>query len=313
MPAADNRGTGDGQDKPLSDVRQRASASGWAQQAVLGAGTQNVYLGERGRQRELAVSIAAPAGQRDESLPVRGRDVLLAELAGPGPWVRVLHGLGGCGKTRLALEAAFRAQQCGLVVWWISAAEAGVLAAGMRALGRRLGVSDADLEHGDAADVMWQRLEGRQDPWLLVFDNADDPQVLAGAGTCVAEGRGWLRPDTGQAGMVLVTSRDGTPASWGPWSRRHRLEMLPADPAAGVLADHAGHHPGLGSEQDARLLASRLGGLPLALKIAGSYLAEAAAIPAAFAGTGVIRTYREYRDAIQAGELGRCSRRRAVS
>ena len=289
----------------MSDVRQKVSASGSAQQAVLGSGTQNVYLGERERQREPAVSIAAPVGQRDDSLPLRGRDGLLAELAGPGPWVRVLHGLGGCGKTRLALEAAFQAQQSGLEVWWISAAEAGVLAAGMRALGRRLGVSDAELGHGDAADVIWRRLAGKQDPWLLVLDNADDPQVLAGAGSCVAEGRGWLRPVTGQAGMVLVTSRDGSPASWGSWPRRHRLEMLPADPAAGVLADHAGHHPGLGSEQDARLLAVRLGGLPLALKIAGSYLAEAAAIPAAFADTGVIRTYRQYQDAIQAGELGK--------
>jgi len=79
--------------------------------------------------------------------------------------------------------------------------------------------------------------------------------------------------------------------------------MLPADPAAAVLADYAGHHPGLGGVEDARLLASRLGGLPLALKIAGSYLAGAAAIPAAFADTGVIRTYRQYRDALQGGDL----------
>ena len=145
-------------------MRQDASASGSAQQAVLGSGTQNVYLGGRERQREPAVSIAAPVGQRDESLPLRGRDELLAELAGAGPRVRVLHGLGGCGKTRLALEAAFQAQQRGTEVWWVSAAEPGVLAAGMRALGRRLGVTDAELEHGDAADVIWQRLAGQAGP-----------------------------------------------------------------------------------------------------------------------------------------------------
>ena len=275
-----------------------------AQQAVLGSGTQNVYLAGRERAPEPAVSIAAPVGQRDENLPLRGRDGLLAELASPGQArVRVLHGLGGCGKTRLALEAAFEALQRGVEVWWVSAAEPGPPAAGMRALGRRLGITDARLEHGDAADVIWQRLAGRREPWLLVIDNADDPQVLAGAGTCVAEGRGWLRPVAGRAGMVLVTSRDGSPASWGSWSRRYRLEMLPADPAAAMLADHAGHHPGLGSDQDARLLAARLGGLPLALKIAGSFLAEAAAIPAAFADAGVIRTYWQYLDAIQGGDL----------
>lgn len=268
-PPSGDRGPG-GEGTPLPEVRQTASAYDLAQQAVLGWGTQYVNLTGRDRPVEPVVSIAPPVGQRDESLPLRGRDGLLAELAAPGGGrVRVLHGLGGCGKTRLAVEAAFGAQQRCAEVWWVSAAGLDGLAAGMRAVGRRLGVTDVELEHGDAADVIWQRLAGRPGPWLLVIDNADDPQILAGAGTCVAEGRGWLRPVAGDAGMVLVTSRDGTQASWGPWCRRHRLEMLPADPAAAVLADYAGHHPGLGGEQDARLLAARLGGLPLALKFAG--------------------------------------------
>ena len=47
----------------------------------------------------------------------------------------------------------------------------------------------------------------------------------------------------------------------------------------------------------------RLGGLPLALKIAGAYLAEAAAIPPVFAEAGQIRTYRQYRHAIQRGDF----------
>ncbi len=216
----------------------------------------------------------------------------------------MLHGLGGCGKTRLALEAAFEAQQRGTEVWWVSAAEQGGLIAGMRALGRRLGVTDSELEHGDAADVIWRHLAERRDRWLLVVDSADDPQLLAGAGTCVAEGRGWLRLVSGEAGMVLVTSRDGSRGSWGSWCRRHRLGMLPADHAAVVLTDHAGHHPGLGSEDDAQTLASRLGGLPLALKIAGSYLAESAAIPAAFSDADLISTYRQYLDAIDADGIG---------
>ena len=190
-------------------------------------------------------------------------------------------------------------------MWWVSATEPGVLAAGMQALGRRLGVTDAALEHGDVADVIWLRLAARQDPWLLVVDNADDPQLLAGAGTDVAEGRGWLRPVPGRLGGFWSPAGTGARRAGDRGRGGTGWRPLTTDYAAAMLADHAGHHPGLGSEEDARRLAARLGGLPLALKIAGSYLAEAAAIPAAFAGPGVIRTYQEYQDAIQIGDLGR--------
>lgn len=61
-----------------------------------------------------------------------------------------------------------------------------------------------------------------------------------------------------------------------------------------MLADHVGHHLGVGSNEDARMLAIRLGGLPLALKIAGSYLAKSAAIPPAFADANLIHTYGQY-------------------
>jgi tetratricopeptide (TPR) repeat protein len=280
--------------------RQEASASDNAQQAALGSGVQNVYFGDRGHRAEPPVSITPPFGQRAAYLPIRGRDEILAEFASPGDGSRVyvVHGLGGCGKTRLALEIAYQAGQRDAEVWWVSAAEASGLVAGMRALGRRLGVSEAELDRGDAADVIWQHLARRAGPWLLVFDNADDPQVLAGAGTCVADGLGWLRPVSAEAGMVLVTSRDGTETSWGDWCHRYRLSILPADEAALMLADHAKHRPGLGTDDEARRLAVRLGGLPLALKIAGAYLAESAAVPAAFADPGLIRTYLQYCEAL---------------
>jgi len=272
-----------------------------AQQASQVSGVQNVYFGDRGRAEEAAVSIVPPFGQRDENMPLRGREELLAELAVGQSRVQVLHGLGGCGKTSVALEVAYRAEQRGAEAWWVPATDASSLVTAMRALGRRLGVSDDGLDHGDAADVIWRLLAAKREPWLLVIDNADDPQILAGPDTRLAAGRGWLRPVTSAAGLVLVTSRDGDPASWGSWCSRHRLGALAPDRAAEVLADYAGHLPGLGTEEEARALAERLGGLPLALKIAGSYLAESAAIP--FADTGLIRTYRQYLDALAGGHL----------
>ena len=115
---------------------------------------------------------------------MRGRDRLLAVLtdATAGLRVRVVHGLGGCGKTRLVLEAARQAEQRGSEVWWVSAVDGSRLAAGMHVVARRVGIPGDELRHGEAADLVWQRLAGRQREWLLVIDNADDSQVLGGPG-----------------------------------------------------------------------------------------------------------------------------------
>jgi len=216
----------------------------------------------------------------------------------------VIHGLGGSGKTTLALEAAFAAQQRGVETWWVRATDVGSLVAGMRAVGRRVGAAQEDLERGDGADVLWQRLAVREQPWLLVIDGADDPRMLSEAGDTVADGRGWLRPVTGRVGLVLVTSRDGGGTSWGAWCRRVRLGMLPITEAAAVLSDHAGRSSRLGGTDEARMLAMRLGGFPLALKLAGSYLARSTDIPASFTDAGTITTYQGYRDAMNAGLAG---------
>jgi len=285
------------------DLEQNLTASGAAQAPVQGYGIQHNYFGNRAADAEAAVSIAPPFGQREENLPLRGRDVLLAGLTATSARVQVLHGMGGCGKTRVALEVAYQAGRRGAEVWWVSGADTTSLVTGMRAVGRRLGVTDAELDHGDAADEIWRRLSAWRHPWLLVIDGADDAQVLAGAGAHLADGRGWLRPLPPSPGTILVTTRDGSAASWGAWCCRRRLGVLPAEDAARVLADHAGHLACLGSADEAWSLAARLGGLPLALKIAGSYLAESVATPQAFAGAGLIRTYRQYQIAIEAGDL----------
>jgi tetratricopeptide (TPR) repeat protein len=264
------------------------------------------YFGGLPFDAEAPVSIAPPVGQRDERFPLRGRDSLLSELrkSDASPGVRVIHGMGGSGKTSLALEAAHLASQRGVEVWWVSAAEKLRFLAGMRALGRRLGMADDELRHGEAADLLWRRLSGRRQEWLLVIDNADDLQVLAGPGSHTADGTGWLRPVAPQFGLVLVTSRDGHAESWGSWCRLHSVGMLTVGEATQVLADRTGaHHEGLGGNTGAESLALRLGRLPLALRIAGSFLAELAEIPPAFAGPAPVRSYLQYQDVLEQGNL----------
>src|SRR6266545_2962035 len=214
-------------------------------------------------------TLAVPIGLLPDK--VRGREKLLRSLA-RRRGLAVLAGMGGLGKSTVAAELARRVRDRS--VWWVSATDPSSVTGGVVTIARGLGANRADLEAlvkgaGDAPDRLWALLERAPEPWLLVFDNADQPDVLAVRGTSVTAGTGWLRnPDRG---LVLVTSRDTDCASWGRHARVHQLSRLSDADAARVLLDLA---PQAGSAADAESLGRRLGGLPLALRLAGRAVDE---------------------------------------
>ncbi|MFT7835473.1 NB-ARC domain-containing protein [Saccharothrix sp. BKS2] len=223
-------------------------------------------------------SIRPPTG--DLPPRVRGRDPLLSALGDlrseAEPHVRVLHGLGGCGKTTIALELARTAGRNGHQVFWVSAHQHERLITGMRVIARELGVPENEVEdawsgHGSAPDLLWHHLDQARRRWLLVIDNADKPDFLAVADGSPGDGTGWVRASP--AGTTVITTRVGNPQVWGNQAELYPVDVLAVDDAADVLIDIAGH---AGDHEDARALADRLGGLPLALVSAGRYLARTA-------------------------------------
>ncbi|MER5880665.1 tetratricopeptide repeat protein [Streptomyces sp. NPDC001910] len=238
---------------------------------------------------------------RDPQHPVRGREAVLQRLEADlarsgGERISVLCGMGGCGKTALAVEVAASRLRGGWRVWWVDGQRGTSLEAGMRAVARQAGASEEELRNADTTDVVWAYLERLRDRWLLVVDNADDAALLDGPGRLSA-GTGWVRPlALGRGnGAVLVTSRDSTAAVWGPASRLYPVHPLTGDhldDAAHILQDHA--HSSAGTHGEARELARRLGGLPLTLRLAGTYLASVHQTPGAFRPCGTPSTYVDY-------------------
>ncbi|MER5265237.1 tetratricopeptide repeat protein [Actinosynnema sp. NPDC002837] len=189
------------------------------------------------------------------------------------PRVWALCGLGGTGKTTIALEVAHRLDHDHRHTWWVSASDATGLSAALRAVATDAGAAPVDFDHLHPADVLWRKLDVLPDPWLLVLDNLDDLDAASAAGRALADGTGWLRAPRTPLGTVLVTSRETRRERWGSWVTFHEVDPLPLPDAARVLLDLA---PDAGDVREAELLAADLGGLPLALDLAGSYLATTA-------------------------------------
>jgi hypothetical protein len=203
----------------------------------------------------------APVQPRDRSFT--DRDVILKQLRADfndGAEKQVLTGLGGVGKSQLAVEYAHRYKSAYNFVWWIDAGERSVIAAQFVALGHELGCHPSDLGNTDGARaaVLDKILDLQR--WLLIFDNAENPDRIVK----------WL-PSGG--GHVLITSRSSV---WNEIADRIEVDVLPRPESVALLRKWT-RVPGDG---DADLLAGELGDLPLALAQAGKFMAKTGGMPA---------------------------------
>ena len=245
--------------------RRRVQESG----LVTGSFTSPAGLGQLVERslRELAARPPTPGQpepvRRVWNIPARnpgftGRGGLLAAIrerlaAGDRAVVQALAGMGGVGKTQLAIEYAHRFADSYDLAWWVNAEQGRLIGDQFAALGIALGCVQAEAGTEVVRAAVLGDL-GQRNRWLLVLDNAEHP----------ADVRPWL---PGGSGHVLITSREHR---WAEIAALVEVDVLARAESVAILQDRVA---GLG-EADAGRLAAELGDLPLAIAQAAGFMAE---------------------------------------
>jgi Tetratricopeptide repeat len=189
-----------------------------------------------------------------------GREDLLTDLDArladgdgqPGPRVVALVGLGGTGKTSVAVEYAHRHVAEVGVCWQFAAEDPTVLRAQFAELAAQLGAREL-VDVRDPVASVHAVLARAGTGWLVVFDNVTSPASVQR-----------FVPPAGR-GRVLITTQN---QHWPPPVAALDVPVLDVEVAAGFLVNRTGDP----DRAAARELAVALGGLPLALEQAAAYM-----------------------------------------
>ncbi|MFZ4273895.1 tetratricopeptide repeat protein [Streptomyces arboris] len=200
-------------------------------------------------------------GRGDEL--ARLRDSLRPE---GGATAVVIHGLGGVGKTALALEYAYRYREDHNPILRLPADSPVGMTAALAAFADDLNhlLEPSGLSPDQRATWAKNWLQGHGG-WLLILDNAEQPaDVDALLGSLVG-------------GRILITTRQAT--GWHARCATLPLDELPEDAAVEFLERLVA---GGGERARFRELAGELGCLPLALEQAAAYLNQTRTDPSGY-------------------------------
>jgi len=201
-------------------------------QGLSDAGLDSLELGITGKKPSRKTTSAGPIPPRLHNLPfstlgdlLKGRDEELRKLQDGATTAitqaETIYGLGGIGKTRLAVEYAWRSGNLYDYAFFVVAESPEALNSGLANLARPdlLNLPEykaAAQEESVAAVLRWLR---EHDRWLLILDNVDTKE---------AEQAVMKMVPSFSAGRVLITSRI---KDWPATIRRQQIETLSLDEA----------------------------------------------------------------------------------
>ncbi|KIW22744.1 uncharacterized protein PV07_11010 [Cladophialophora immunda] len=191
-----------------------------------------------------------------------------------------ITGLGGVGKSRMALEMAYRTkkQRPSCSVFWIQATDSSSFERDCRQIGQELNIAQINDSKEDAKLLLKQHFNSeRTNEWLLIIDNADDVDLWTSR--TVSDGRSTTPlmnyVPRSSSGAILLTTRNHQVAVRIAQKNIVPLQELNENDALTMMKDQL-IHPEILDENPSTtsLLLEHLAFLPLAIVQVAAYLNE---------------------------------------
>ena len=254
-------------------LKERITIGGNVSGGVMSMGNNNIVTQTTVLPAPLIVGALNPFGVPYQRNPYfAGRETVLLQLheqlrqsnVAAMTQVQAISGLGGIGKTQTAVEYAYRyyyEQPVYDTIFWVKADTEVNLASDFAAIAMQVAIPGAETLQEDRQIAAVRTWLNTHHNWLLIFDNADEPDWLTE----------WM--PTNPNGKVLVTSRASVFDQLGI-QQPIALDVLSDAEALTLLFEHTGIARTAAAETEAIALNQALDGLPLALEQARAYIAR---------------------------------------
>jgi tetratricopeptide (TPR) repeat protein len=187
-----------------------------------------------------------------------------------------IYGLGGCGKSALALESAYRALagHARRLIFWVPAISRQSFELAYREIGVRLRIPGIGDDNADVKRLVKERLSlGNVGDWLMIVDNADDSKILLGVDNNSHESARLFDyiPHSSE-GAILFTTRSRKAAT--DLTQRNVLELndMGKAEARQLLVQRTTRQALLNDEAAVDVMLETLTGLPLAIVQAAAFI-----------------------------------------
>ncbi len=168
---------------------------------------------------------------------------------------QALFGLGGIGKSQLALEYAYQYCASYNLIWWVRAESSATLFTDYVTLAAELQLPERQESEQEKTINAVRKWLDQNSGWLLILDNAKDAKSI----------QHYLPEIAG--GHVLITSRN---QNWGAFGESLPVNVWHSSESIVFLQKRTSQP----DQATARELANALGNLPLALEQAASFITE---------------------------------------